>query len=254
MAKKEPQEVEVKFEPKTNPELNSKGVYVAILNQGNVRVELAGLATEMTHQRKYRLHLSYPSAKPISNNRNEIVQDFLSKPEYDYLMMIDSDIIPPLNILDLVDHQKPIMGCVCFAYMDDGIIPLILKEIPEEERKDPRKPYKVMDLEGDEGVAEVDAIGTGLIVIRRDVLEALENEQPFCNRYDEKGLKTLGLDLSFCQKAKAKGFQIFAHLDYICSHWVKINLKDVYQAVSTANEIKLQKIKQGKDVTERVHK
>lgn len=260
--KKQNKEKEIDIEVKkedmkvdyTHPQYNSKGVYVAVLNQGSIRPELSYLCTELTHQNKYRIFLTYPSAKPIANNRNEIIQDFLSRPEYDYLIMIDSDIVPPLNMLDLVDHQKPIMGCVCFAYMDGGVVPLVLKEIPIEERKDPKKPYKVMHLEGDEGVVEVDAIGSGIIVIRRDVVEAMADDQPFCNRYDEQGLKTLGLDLSFCKKAKDKGFSVFCHMDFICSHWQTLDLKTVYYAVAKANEIKLQKLKADVDETTRVHK
>lgn len=254
MPKKQKEEVKEVDATLTKPEHNSKGVYVAVLNQGNIRPELSYLCTEMTHQNKYRLFLTYPSDKPIANNRNRIIKDFLSKPEYDYLMMIDSDIVPPLNILDLVDHQKPVMGAVCFAFMDSGIVPLVLKEIPEDKRKDKDKPYKVMELQGDEGCIEVDAIGSGVIVIRRDVLEAMVNDQPFCNIYNEQGLKMLGLDLSFCKKAKAKGFGVFCHLDYICSHWQKLDLKTVYQAVMNANEIKLAKLKEEKDETTKIHK
>lgn len=234
---------------------NSKGVYLAVLNQGNIRAELSYFITDVTHQNKYRLFITYPAHKPIAQNRNMIIQDFLNRPEYDYLMMIDSDIVPPLNILDLVDHQKDVMGAVCFAFMDGAIVPLLLEEIPENERRD-SKPYRVKELNGDEGLVQVDAIGSGVIIMKREVVEALKDQQPFCNRYNEQGIKTLGLDLSFCKKAKEAGFEVWAHTDYICSHWVTLDLKELYQALSISNEIKKQqvRIQDEKTITKSYHR
>jgi cellulose synthase/poly-beta-1,6-N-acetylglucosamine synthase-like glycosyltransferase len=214
----------------------TKGVYIAVLNQGGIRPELSYLLTDLTHQNKYRLYLTYPAGKPISHNRNTIIKDFLAKPEYDYLMMLDGDIIPPLNVLDLVDYQKDIMGAVCFAYMDNSIVPLVLDSNPDKTGK----PYIVKDVQGDEGLIEVDAIGSGLIIIKREVLEKVK--APFSNIYDEDGIKTMGLDLSFCNKAKKLGYKVWCHLDFVCSHWTTIDLKDVYQGLSVSNEIKRQKL------------
>lgn len=214
----------------------TKGVYIAVLNQGNIRPELSYLLTDLTHQNKYRLYLTYPAGKPISHNRNTIVQDFLKRPEYDYLLMLDGDIIPPLNVLDLVDYQKDVMGAVCFAYMDNSIVPLVLESNPDKNAK----PYIVKQINGDEGLIEVDAIGSGLIIMSRKVLEQVK--APFSNNYDENGIKTLGLDLSFCKKAKELGFKVWCHLDFVCSHWTVIDLKDVYQGLSLSNEIKRQKL------------
>ena len=219
----------------------SKGVYIAILNQGAIRPELSYLVTDFTHQNKYRLYLSYPAAKPISFNRNTIVKDFLAKKEYDYLLMIDSDIIPPLNYLDLIDHladeDKDIISGVCFAYMDNGIVPLVLEYNPDKNDK----PFLVKSLDGDEGLVEVDAVGTGAMAIKRKVLEQVK--APFINRYDEDGMKLMGLDLSFCDKAKKLGFRTWCHLDYVCSHWTKVDLKEIYRSLQANEEIKKMSLK-----------
>lgn len=219
----------------------SKGVYVAVLNQGAIRPELSYLLTDLTHQNKYRLFLSYPAAKPISFNRNSIVKDFLKRTEYDYLLMIDSDIIPPLNYIDLIDHladeDKDIISGVCFAYMDNSIVPLVLEYNPDKNDK----PFLVKSLEGTEGLVEVDAVGTGAMAIKRRVLEKVK--APFINRYDEDGMKLMGLDLSFCDKAKKEGFRTWCHLDYICSHWTKVDLKDIYRSLQGREEIKRMSLK-----------
>lgn len=219
----------------------TRGVYLAVLNQGSIRTELSTWVNDQTHQHKYRLYVSYPSERPISNNRNQIVLDFLKRKEYEYLMMVDSDIIPPSNYLELVDFQKDIISGVCFAYMDSSVIPLVLDNTPEEEQALGKKAFSIKNVDGTEGLVPVGAVGTGAIIIHRRVLEKVA--QPFLNRYDEKGVKIMGLDLSFCKKAGELGFQTWCHLDYICSHLVTLDLKNVYRAITNRDEITKAKIK-----------
>jgi len=95
---------------------NKRAVMIAVLNQGEIRPELSQILMEYVSQNKYELGITYPAWKPITQNRNKIVQDFLSKPQYDYLIMIDSDNVPPINLLDLVDFQKDIIGSIYFGY------------------------------------------------------------------------------------------------------------------------------------------
>lgn len=203
----------------------TKSIYISILNQGCVRPELSQLITHWTHQGKYNLNVVYSSEKPIQHNRNEIVQNFL-KTDYDYLMMIDGDIIPPPEILDLADLQKDIIGGLCFAYRQDYIMPLILKEKPKEPDS-----YNVLQVGGYEGLIEVDAIGTGCILIKREVLERKEMKRPFWNYYDENGLRYAGLDLTFCKRVRELGYKIWCHLNYPCSHWTTFDLKVAYDAI-----------------------
>lgn len=220
---------------------NSKGVYVAVLNQGSIRPELSYLLTDLTHQNKYRLFLTYPAAKPISNNRNHIVKDFLKRTEYDYLLMFDNDIIPPLNVLDLVDFDKDIIGGVCFGFMDNSIIPLVVDDNTPENMAKGEKPFLVKEMEGDEGLVECGGLGTGLMIIKREVLEKVK--APFSNIYDEDGIKTMGLDFSFCKKARALGYKVFTHTDFLCSHWTQMDLKMIYTALQKRSEIRKQPLK-----------
>lgn len=200
------------------------GVYLAVLNQGSVRPELSYLTTRWVIQNKYNVYLAFPAEKPISNNRNKIVLDFLKRKDLDYLIMIDSDIVPPLNFLDLLDHKKAIISPVCYAFRQGAIVPLILKANDEGT-------YNVMDVSGDEGLIEVDALGTGAMIIHRKVLEDPKMKAPFENIYDENGVRVRGLDLSFCRKAKEIGYPVFCHLNFTCSHWVKVDLKMIYNAM-----------------------
>jgi len=226
---------------------NKKAVMIAVLNQGAIRPELSTVLTELPLQDKYELHIYYPARKPIAQNRNMIVQNFLSRPQYDYLIMIDSDNVPPINLLNLVDYQKDIVGVFYCGFQKSMIIPFVMKA-----GKDGL--YRVMDLNDKKGLVECDAVGTGVIVIKREVLEKVRH--PFRNEYDADGIKLMGLDFNFCKRAKEQGFKVYAHLDYVTSHWVTMDLKDYYGVVwqldQTQKELKekdkeIDKLKQGKD-------
>ncbi len=198
--------------------IKQKTIYLAILNQGEIRTDLSQMINLFIQNDSYRLMLTYPAAKPIVNNRNTIVQKFLAT-DCDYLMMIDADIIPPPNALNLADFDKDIITPLMFVKQKGMLIPLFLKR-----NKDGI--YDAADYLGKVGLQEVDATGTGCIVIKREVLEKMKH--PFENKYDEDGIKILGNDFYFCQKAKKLGFKIYVHLDYVASHHSTQDLKDEF--------------------------
>lgn len=198
--------------------MRQKTIYVAILNQGEIRTDLSQVINMMIQNDSYRIMLTYPAAKPITNNRNTIVQKFLAT-DCDYLMMVDSDIIPPVNILNLADFDKDIITPLMFVKQKGMLIPLFLKR-----GKDGI--YDSDDYLTKVGLQEVDATGTGCIFIKREVLENVKH--PFENRYDEDGIKILGNDFAFCQMAKEKGYRVWVHLDYVASHHSVQDLKDEF--------------------------
>jgi len=196
----------------------NKSIYIAVLNQGWIRPELVAIIANLTQQRKYSLYVGYPAHKPITHNRNTIVKRFLET-GMDYLLMIDSDNIPPANILDLADYDKDIIGGLCFAFMKELIIPLCLK-LNKEQR------YDLMDITDNQGLVECDAIGSGVMMIKKEVLENIPF--PFRNEYDPEGIKTKGLDVNFCKRAKEKGYTVWCHTDMKIAHWSTIDLRNVW--------------------------
>lgn len=213
--------------------IKRKQLYLAILNQGNIRIELSAVVHELTRQEKYAMLITYPNEKPISNNRNKVVQDFLSRKEFDYLMMIDADIIPPEKILNLVDFDKDVITPLMYIYQQNIVCPLVMSMNREGT-------YTPKDIKGKEGLVEVDSTGTGCIVIARRVLEHPKMRAPFLNEYDTDGIKRYGLDLAFCRRAKEAGFKIFVNLDYDCSHYITIDLKSVFNGLEAVNDLKVE--------------
>jgi len=203
--------------------IRQKNVFINVLNQGVIATGLVQVITNLIQQDAYRIGLDFPNGKPITNNRNNIVQKFLAKKEYDYLMMIDSDIVPPPNILKLLDYQKDIIAPVMFALQKGEVRPLYLKMAKDGIYEIPKEFMKKT------GLQEVDATGTGCIVISRKVLEKIKH--PFENIYDVDGIKKWGNDFNFCKNAKEEGFNVFVHLDFISSHITNMDLKDIYYTV-----------------------
>jgi hypothetical protein len=214
-----------------------KKIFLAVLNQGEIKTDLAKVLNYIQQNDSYEIMVSYPSAKPITNNRNMIVQKFLAIKDADYLMMIDADIIPTPDILNLVDFEKDIITPLMFVQQKGTLIPLYL-------RRNKDGIYDAGNYLEETGLQEVDATGTGCIVIKREVLEKVEH--PFENVYDRDGIKKLGNDFNFCKKAKELGFKVWVHLDYVADHISEMSLREVFldKIKQYHNDKELHQIKQ----------
>jgi len=198
--------------------MKNKSVLISVLNQGEVRPELVDLLFRLRDGGKYKIGIEYPAKKPIAYNRNDICKRFLET-EYDYLLMIDSDCVPNEKVLELADYDKDIIGATCFGFLKNMIVPFVMRQ-----RQDFK--YDIVDADLNNGIVEVDAIGSGVMMIARRVLENLPF--PFRNEYDPEGIKTKGLDFNFCRRAKLLGYKVFCDTDILASHWTTIDLKTMW--------------------------
>lgn len=186
-------------------------IYVAILNTGWIKTELAFNMLRWFRESKYDIHYEFSNLSPISHNRNTIVKNFL-KSDCDYLLQIDNDNIPIKNPLDLVDNNKDIISCPVWIYQH--------KKILNVYRFDDNNEYLIpLDYEENKnkGLVEIDATGSGVLMCSRKVLEDIK--APFERKFNKDGIEIRGLDLYFCDKAREKGYKIFTHFDYISNHY-----------------------------------
>lgn len=204
-------------------------IYLSVLNQGEIAVELSQCLDAMIVSSPYPIFVEYSCEKPITFNRNQIVKRFLERPQYDYLMMVDADIVPSADYLKLVDYQKDIISGTCFAFTKNNIFPLVLKKSKEKTAGSKYYPYESVNPKDWKGLLEVDAVGTGAIILSRKVLEAIPH--PFRNEYDKTGDKIIGNDLSFCLRAKKLGFKVYCHTDFLCSHHTRMDLLVLYRTM-----------------------
>lgn len=192
-------------------------IFVAILNQGWIRPELASLIGILRSDPRAQIDIAYCNLRPAEDNRNNTVKIALEK-NYDFLISIDHDTVPLHNIIDLALLDLDVVGC---AY-------------PQWNMSDPKFPiyFLGMDKVGNayaehkqkDGLQEVDAVGSGAIVIARRVLEKVN--EPFVRKW-HNGFSITGLDFYFCEKAKAQGFKIYCHYNYLADHFKELSLLDV---------------------------
>jgi hypothetical protein len=163
----------------------------------------------------------------VSRARNECVAKFLQESDADYLFTLDDDIaIPPNAFVDLIDADKDMIGGIYRLKSED------------DSKLAARALY---DIDVDKAVKEKEIhpmiyVSTGCILHKRSFIETMWNEYedlryvanmveppnnerralylPFIHR-DEY----LSEDWAFCQRAKEKGFEIYAHFGVPCGHW-----------------------------------
>ena len=165
--------------------------------------------------KKYEVNTAISSQKDIGAHRNHLVKTFLDT-KYEWLLMIDSDNPPPPNVLSLIEEDKPVIGLPTPINMNwTPKVNDFLWNVYEDDR--------LNVLTKGEGLQKVHSVGSGCMLIRRDVLEKIKN--PFTTVRDEGDYRTVGTDMAFCYKCIEAGIEIYTHWDFVCDHYKEINLK-----------------------------
>lgn len=149
--------------------------------------------------------------EPVTLVRNCIASRFLDNSNGTHLLMIDDDTVPalPETALRLAALDAPIAT---------GITPMLVNERVEfnvwrNGYWEPPWPH---------GTFEVEACGTSCLMIRREVLEALEF--PWFQFQQNRSNHLRSEDVSFCRRARDAGYKIMCDANVICSHWHEVDL------------------------------
>ena len=163
-----------------------------------------------------------------TRSRNVVVKTFLEQTDADWLLMIDSDERLSLETWHkLIDsaHEKdrPIVSGLVFAAFfdgDDGLRP-----VPTIYRMDPEKGLEAIDGYPIDELIEVDATGTGCLLIHRSVLldmqkQATVNQGKDWAWFVEGAIDGtyFGEDLLFSKRLKSLQYKIHAHTGAILPH------------------------------------
>lgn len=212
-------------------------LYVSFLNKGWIRREiLSTVLPEIQHTKSVRTFLEPPSvsyAEPIFGNRNRIAKRFLNS-KCDYLLMMDNDIVPLFNPAPFVHADKDILGFPAKVRQAGGV----LNWVAYKEAQDEPGFYYPVDFSSIDMATfdflECDAVGTGCIMIRRDVIEELFKladgdgwKAPFTISLTEWGEMKHGTDIAFCRRAKAAGFNVVSTVNYVCEHYKEVGLLEI---------------------------
>ncbi len=193
-------------------------IFLGNISRGNVRVELLGslyAASDAKRIDKAYFHVHGPY---LDDARNVVVKEFLKSP-CDKLLFVDSDMGFSVEALDaLVATDLPLVGGLYFnPYPDAPIKPVVYGwGVPTDGDPEPgflqfndRESIEKLD-PVQPGVFEVGAVGTGFMMIDREVLEKMEAIfdpptqwffEPVINERDH-----LGEDLGFCLRSRSIGY------------------------------------------------
>lgn len=203
-------------------------LYFALLNKGWFRREFTTVELlDLQNTPGVKFYMEKPEltvGHPICSVRCAIVKRFL-KTDCDYLMMQDDDIIPLHNPAELVYADRDIVGSPAkvrqdarqmnwVAYLEEkslgGYVAVDFSKVP-----------------ADADLIPVDVVGTGLIVIKRRVLEAL-GPSCFMDVFGAEGNREMGTDFAFCKRAREAGFKIFTTPYRVCEHVKEVGLLDIH--------------------------
>jgi len=178
----------------------------------------------------------------LSKQRNRLVKEFLET-KSDWLLMMDSDEQLPVASFDKLveaahEKERPIVAGLVFASFETGYpypqpVPTIFQDTPEG--------FLPLNKYDKDSLFEVDAAGTGCLLIHRSVLEKMRDEadehqgQDWCWFWDGPihGI-WIGEDLQFCRRVRSLGFPIYAHTGAILPHsknyWLDDRQHDIWNA------------------------
>ena len=119
------------------------------------------------------------------------------RPQDEWLLFCDADMVPPLGALDnLLARDLPLVGGACLERIEPF-------EICAVKQLEPYARYTIKDIRGKIEPFPVPSIGTGFLLIRREVLKALTPPWFRCGQIHPS---LLAEDMDFCLRAAAAGF------------------------------------------------
>ena len=165
--------------------------------------------------------------------RNTLVEMTL-RGDYTHLWFMDDDhAFPPHLLKMLLRHDKPLVSPLCLARIAPFPLVTYAGMLEDGSR------YLPIDLSqhNQTGLVELAAAGCAGMLIRRDVLEAIE--APWFEYTDRSE------DIVFCEKAKAAGFPLYADLEARLGHittavvWPAVNEGKWMTGITVGRDLQL---------------
>jgi hypothetical protein len=213
-------------------------ICIGMVNNGTIN---SMLAQDLIHialdpQQRFYNFVQVGNIGLTTRSRNLVVKTFLETTDAAWLLMIDSDERLSLdNFHKLInaahDKERPIVSALVFAaFFDDNDA---LRPVPTIYKMDSERGLEAIDGYPLDKVIEVDATGTGCLLIHRSVLENMrENATPNQGKdwawFVEGAIEGtyFGEDLLFAKRLKSLGFKIHAHTGAILPHQKQFWLDD----------------------------
>lgn len=238
---------------------SSHKVAIGMVNDGkidaNLVVDLLQIRTRRGNQMDEFFQVS--NIGLLTRSRNLLVKTFLDQSKADWLLMMDADERLTIETWDKLteaahDKERPVMSALVFAafFNDEDAS---LRPVPTIYRDLPESGLQAIDDYPLDSVIEVDAVGTGCLLIHRSILELLqekatENQGKDWAWFVDGAIagRWFGEDLLFSKRLKSLNIPIHAHTGAICAHnksfWLDHKHHRIYR--EAAIESKLLEVKQ----------
>ncbi len=221
---------------------NPTKIFVAVpsrdVHTKQIDGELAGLIFNMQNEKEYEIEYEIFGGQPVELARNNLVKRFLET-DCEYILMVDDDIVPPRDILDMARHGKDIVAGLCYAFNPrTGIFPVAYEKVEKGHFRGN------LDLIGrdseveNKGLKKVYLVGSGCILISRRVFDRIE-EPYFRFIYNDEVTKIEDSeDFDFCRRAVSAGFEVYIDTDRVCGHKKSVDLKAMMKWATAFSEEK----------------
>jgi GT2 family glycosyltransferase len=191
-------------------------VQVVVPTRGNPRAEVVSSIERVCRRSLAPKYLIGNAG--AAETKARAVKWFMEECVADRLIIVDDDIIVPPNFLDLACRDADIVAAICPVWV------VGTKQVPfYNAYRAVQGGYAHAEINL-KGMQEVDAVGGGALCLTRKVLADLK--PVFTDKYDEWGVLALGEDFHFCQRAKAKGYKVWADFSIRCEHIKTVLLED----------------------------
>lgn len=183
----------------------------------------------MLQDPRFELRVSFPVHRPFENALNHAVVDFLAS-DAEWFLNLDSDQSPSANPMELILLNYDCTGIATPVYHCEASKPndrcYYLNAYKRSETEDGWNEFHPQD-----GIREVDAVGSGILLVHRRVFEdPVIRTVPFRRTTDLVGRVEYGPDLQFCKRIRERGFKVWCDFTHISDHMVEVPLLEAIQA------------------------
>jgi GT2 family glycosyltransferase len=222
-------------------------VSIGVCDPGTVNGDFAFKLVQLAQVRSARLgpFVRIKGNGLLSKLRNRVVKTFLDNTDSDWLLLIDSDeqLSPAVfdQLIDTAHHiERPVVaGHVFAAFKDEGLYP---KPVPAIFQDTPGGFLPLFKYDRN-AVFQIDACGTGCVLIHRSVLEKMrETADPhqgtdWCWFWDGPiNGEWISEDLLFSRRVRQLGFPIHVNTAAILPHQKSYWLDEKHHIAWQLNE------------------
>ena len=176
-------------------------VAIGYVHQGTLRAEFVESLFKVTQSTDI-VRIAKDCGALISRGRNEVVRAFLNQTDCTHLWFVDTDMVfDATHLHRLAQADRPIVSALYYGIHQNGERFPVAHHIHEG---------RIVRARPKGNIAEVDAVGMGCCLIKREVLEALNEPEPYAFFQETTwNDQPVGEDVTFCLRAQRAGHKSY---------------------------------------------